>query len=163
MAQFKPRIEDRTKVMIRARLRGAGPERDACIVDLSSRGLAAAAEDPPGRGDFVEMVVGDAVLVGQVKWSSTRRFGMAFRERISVIGVLSGEGGAVGLKARQAQDRKRERRQASAAGGGIGRRLQFLVLLGAGAAATFYIAENAGAALHSLDAARIAMAGAEAP
>jgi hypothetical protein len=77
--------------MLRARLHGAGAERDAWIVDLSSRGLAATTDRPPRQGDQVELVVGDFVLTGQVKWVSMRRFGMQFRERISVNGLLSDE------------------------------------------------------------------------
>ena len=77
--------------MLRARLRGAGPEREACIVDVSSGGLAATVDKPPRAGSHVELVVGDIVLIGQVKWSNVRRFGMEFRERISVDGLVEGE------------------------------------------------------------------------
>ena len=77
--------------MLRAHLRGLGADRDACIVDISSNGLAATADHPPRQGDYVELVIGDIVLVGQVKWTNMRRFGMQFRERISVNGLLSGE------------------------------------------------------------------------
>jgi len=84
--------------MLRARLRGAGPERDACIVDVSAGGLAATVERPPRPGVHVELVVGDIVLIGQVKWSNVRRFGMQFRERISVEGLMDGEGSASSLE-----------------------------------------------------------------
>ena len=71
-----PRIEDRTKVMIRARLRGPNGECDACVLDISSRGLAASTTTPPARGEFVELLVGRSRLVGQVRWTGQRRFGV---------------------------------------------------------------------------------------
>jgi hypothetical protein len=144
--------------MIRARLRDAGPDRDACIVDVSSRGLSATADSPPRRGDFVELVVGDIVLVGQVKWTSMRRFGMVFRERISVVGLMSGEGGAVTLKDKRSEQKRQDRKRA-AAGGGIVKKIEFAVLVVAGAGATFLVADFAGKALHSLDDAKAAMSG----
>jgi hypothetical protein len=159
LLQYKPRAEDRTSVMIRARLRGAGPERDACIVDVSSRGLSATADNPPRRGDFIELVVGDIILVGQVKWTSMRRFGMAFRERISVVGLLSGDGGDVTLGGRRAVQKRNDRKRSAAAGGGWLKKLEFLVLMLAGAGATFLVGDFAASALHSLDDAKAAMAG----
>ena len=156
MSDYKPRVEDRTKVMIRARLRGAGPERDACIVDLSTRGLAATAENAPQRGDYVELVVGGKNLIGQVKWSSMRRFGVAFRERISVIGLLSGDGEVVTLKAREAVRKTRAQHVPPSR---IVRRIEFAVFAAAGAAATFVVADYSGSALHSLDTVKLALAG----
>lgn len=159
MLQHKPRMEDRTKAMLRARLRGGGPERDACIIDVSSRGLSATADNPPRRGDYVELVVGDVVLVGQVKWTSMRRFGMAFRERISVVGLMSGDGTAVSLAERQAAQKRDDRRHTAASGGGMLKKIEFAAMVCAGAGATFAVADYAGSALHSLSDAKVAMAG----
>jgi hypothetical protein len=145
--------------MIRARLRDTGPDRDACIVDVSSRGLSATADSPPRRGDFVELVVGDIVLVGQVKWTSMRRFGMAFRERISVVGLMSGDGGSVTLKDKRSEQKQRDKKHAAAGGGGILKKIEFAVMVFAGAGATFLVADYVGEALHSLDDAKAAMAG----
>ncbi|WP_336980456.1 PilZ domain-containing protein [Altererythrobacter fulvus] len=153
-----PRVEARTKVMIRARLRGAGPEREACILDLSTRGLAASAENAPQRGEIVELVVGRNNLVGQVKWSGPRRFGMAFRDRISVIGLMSGEGelkhGARGPV------RSAEQVTAVAAKqGGLIRRIEFAVFFAAAFVGTLYVADFVGSALGSLSSVEAALAG----
>jgi hypothetical protein len=141
--------------MLRARLRDGGPERDACIVDLSSRGLAATADNPPRRGDFVEMIVGDIIVVGQVKWSSMRRFGMAFRERISVVGLLSGEAGPVSLKQRESE---RKRKARFALPGSLAKRIEFAMLFAAGASATFVLADFVTDALRPMDQIQVAMA-----
>lgn len=162
LTQYKPRIEDRTKAMVRARLRGAGAERDACILDLSSRGLSATADDPPRRGDYVELLVGEAVLLGQVKWSSERRFGMAFRERISVISVLSGEGGAVTLKHRETVRKQADRKRNAPGAVSVARRIEYAVVFAAGAAATFVLADYAQDALRPMQEVRLAMAASHA-
>jgi hypothetical protein len=148
LQHYKPRTEDRTRVMLRARLRDGGQERDACIVDLTSRGLAATADNPPRRDDFVEIIVGDIVVVGQVKWTSMRRFGMAFRERISVVGLLSGERGTISLQAREA-NRKRKARFALPES--LGRRIEFAMLFAAGASAIFVLADFVGDVLRPID------------
>lgn len=154
-----PRIEDRTKVMIRARLRGAGPEREVCIVNLSSRGLAASADQAPPRGEIVELVVGRNNLVGQVKWSGPRRFGIAFRDRISVMSVISGEGELELGKAGQGNTRQ----GAELAQAGARRfRLEFILLVAAAAGATFYLSGFAGGVLGSFQSVEQALAGAGA-
>lgn len=95
----KPRVEPRTKALIKARLRDCGPERDVCILDLSTRGILATAARPPARGNFVEFLVGNHTLVGQVKWASERRFGIVLRDRVSVSALLSGDHKDIALSA----------------------------------------------------------------
>lgn len=146
--------------MIRARLRDAGPERDACILNLSPGGLAASAQEPPSRGSYVELAIGQHKLVGQVRWTSARRFGIAFREKVSVIGLISGEDGPVEIKLRNNAARKAAREQQT--GSSIGRRVEFVVFAAAGAAATFYIADFVFSALGSLDLVAIALSGGKA-
>ncbi|WP_226794175.1 PilZ domain-containing protein [Altererythrobacter sp. CC-YST694] len=152
-----PRIEDRTKVMIRARLRGAGAEREVCIVNLSSRGLAASADHAPTRGEIVELVVGRNNLVGQVKWSGPRRFGIAFQNRISVMSVISGEGELELGKAGHANARQgAEQVQAGA------RRfpLEGILMAAVAAGATFYLGGFAGEVLGAFHSVEEALEGA---
>ncbi len=96
------RKEDRTTAILRARLRDGGPEREASVLDLSSRGLMAAAQPPPRRGTFVDMQVGRHTLVGQVQWIEGNRFGVRLRERIDVLAVIGNEAGPVALDAARA-------------------------------------------------------------
>lgn len=145
--------------MIRARLRGAGPERDACILDVSTRGLAATMVNPPPRGDYVELIIGDFMLVGQVKWSSPRRFGVTFRERISVIAMLSGDSGPVTLKRRKTEQKRAIRSRTSGAADGIKRKMELAAILAAGVVAASVLADYADTALSSLDSAKMALAG----
>lgn len=98
------RIEDRTTAILRAALRDGGPERAASVLDLSSRGLMAAADPPPTRGVYVEFIVGKHSLVGQVQWCEGNRFGVRLRERVDVLAVIGNEAGPTALaKARAAR------------------------------------------------------------
>jgi hypothetical protein len=146
-------------MVARARLRGTGPEQDACVVNVSSRGLAATAEEPPQRGEIVEIEIGGNRLIGQVKWSDMRRFGIVLRERISVVSLLSGDSDGITLKRKEAARKQKARR--SADNSNVARRLEFAVFLAAGAAATFIAADFAGSALQSLDSAKVALRGNE--
>lgn len=88
MAGGKPRVEKRSNAMMVATLRGGGPEREACLLDLSSRGFMALAEPAPPRGSYVELVIGRHSLVGQVQWCEDRRFGVRLRDVINVHAVV---------------------------------------------------------------------------
>lgn len=93
--------EDRTRTMLRATLRDDRAERDACVLDLSHRGLMATATPAPKRGAYIQITIGRHQIDGQVQWSEGRRFGMRLRERIDVIAVLGNEAGPTLLKAAQ--------------------------------------------------------------
>ena len=101
MVGDKPRVEDRTKVTMRATLRDRGPQRDICILDVSTRGVLATTANPPKFGEFVEILVNDKSLIGHVKWSGTRRFGIALQDRISVINFISEKRGSIKLPKRR--------------------------------------------------------------
>lgn len=157
MLHHKPRIEERTKVMVRARLFAGQGERDACILDISTRGLSATSASPPARGEFVELRIGKNNLVGLVKWSGERRFGIAFRERISVIAAISGEGDLV-MQTRQRARRQGPDRRRAEVQPGRGRKLEFLVLAAAGVVAAIVLTGMVGSALDSLDTVGLALA-----
>jgi hypothetical protein len=103
-----PRAEERTGVMVRATLRDGGGAREACVLDVSTRGLLLTTARPPARGEFVEIAIGDSRLAGQVKWSAKRRFGIALRDRVSVIAFLEGGQGPLGLTSGQGAAHRRK-------------------------------------------------------
>jgi hypothetical protein len=131
------RAEDRTRALVRATLRGDGDEREACILDVSSRGLLLTAAVPPPRGSFIELVVGRHSLIGQVKWSSQRRFGLVLRERISVVGLLSGDQQAIKLAPRRKLSKQRRRVAEGTAP--LARMIQFGMLIAALGAGAFML------------------------
>ncbi len=95
MSHERPRVEPRTKALIKARIRDDGAERDICILDVSTRGMLATTARPPTRGAFVELFVGGHMLVGHVKWAGERRFGVVLHERISVAALIAGDTGSI--------------------------------------------------------------------
>ena len=106
MSDGKPRIEDRSQAILQARLRGGGAEREACLLDLSSRGFMALADPAPPRGSYIELVVGRHSLVGQVQWSEERRFGVRLREPIDAQVVLGNEAAPATAKAKNVAKNK---------------------------------------------------------
>ena len=106
MSDGKPRIEDRSQAILQARLRGGGAEREACLLDLSSRGFMALADPAPPRGSYIELVVGRHSLVGQVQWSEERRFGVRLREPIDAQVVLGNEAAPATAKAKKVAKNK---------------------------------------------------------
>ncbi len=91
MGQTDQRTKDRTKALLRARLRGSGLERDACILDLSEQGLLLTAAMPPKRDQAVTIVANGYAITGQVRWVSERRFGISLDAPIVVSDVVEGK------------------------------------------------------------------------
>lgn len=142
--------------MVRARLRVGGTDNEACILDISTRGLSATSASAPQRGEIVELVVGRHNIVGQVKWAGDRRFGVAFRERVSVIAAISGQGNLALPSGRQAA-RAAAIPNAAAAEAAVIRKVEFVLFATAAAVAVLTIGSYATTALASLDTARVAM------
>lgn len=154
----KPRVEQRVRALVRARLRDGSGERDICIIDVSTRGLLATTARPPVRGEYVEIGIGSNRLTALVKWSSERRFGLSLRERVSVAAMLEGGSGKVELASSAGSLRKRHDHWAALRAmprmlAGVGQ-LGLLVLI-AGAAA-FLLTEVVTAGFAPMRAALIA-------
>lgn len=88
MAQNEQRTEDRTRALVRARMRDGGLERDACILDMSSEGLLLTAAMPPKCNQSVTIVANGYRVSGQVCWVNERRFGVSLDAPILVEDVI---------------------------------------------------------------------------
>lgn len=75
--------------MIRARLRSGASWADACILNLSPRGMGLQSASPPGRGSYVELRRGHHVIVARVMWTNGHRFGIRSQDTIPVDSVIS--------------------------------------------------------------------------
>ncbi len=93
--------------MVRARMTDNAGQRDVCIIDISTRGLLATTACPPKRGEIVEIQIGNNAIVGQVRWASARRFGLALRERVSIAAVVEGGKTNIALAVSQARMAKK--------------------------------------------------------
>lgn len=75
--------ETRRKVMIWARVRAGASWSDACILNLSSRGMLVRASKAPSLGSYLEIRRGAHVMVARVVWTEADRFGVRTQESFS--------------------------------------------------------------------------------
>jgi len=85
---MKPR-EPRKKVMIKARMRVGTAWRDACILDMSTRGLMIQASEPPPGGSYLELRRGRHVIIARVVWSRDRRAGLRAQDPLPTEAIIS--------------------------------------------------------------------------
>lgn len=137
---LRPR-DARHAVLIRGRMRADGPFVDVCIRNVSKNGMMLQAPQAPQRGTFVEVRLPEDTVIGQVVWSSDRRFGIKTRDRVPVWKILGkpspierGSGGAPRMATAGATLSMRARSDARA----TSRTMEFLFLaLGVAAFAGF--------------------------
>jgi hypothetical protein len=84
---MKPR-EPRVKVVIHARMRMDGAWGDACIRNISSRGMFLQAATPPARGSYVEIFRGKHIIIGRVVWQKDRGFGIRTQDKLPISAII---------------------------------------------------------------------------
>ena len=85
----RPR-ELRRRVMLRARLRAMSGWSDACILNVSSRGLMINAPSAlAAQGSTIELWHGDRVIVATVVWRKGSRAGLQAEDRVPVDEILA--------------------------------------------------------------------------
>lgn len=63
--------------------------RDACILDLSSRGLMIQADEPLSGGSYIELRRGRHVIVARVMWSNSRRSGLYTQDVLPTDAIIA--------------------------------------------------------------------------
>ena len=76
--------DPRTKVVLPARLRSGASWSDACIHNVSSRGMLVASNAAPAPGTYIELRRGPNIVVGRVVWQKDRFFGLRAQDRIDL-------------------------------------------------------------------------------
>ena len=89
----RPR-ELRRRVMIPARLRNGAAWADACILNISSRGLLVHSPRGVPQGGIVELRRGEHVIVARVVWRDGTRVGLRADDRLPVDEIISLDGAA---------------------------------------------------------------------
>jgi hypothetical protein len=84
----RPR-ELRRRVMLPARLRTGAQWSDACILNISSRGLLIHCPRTVSDGGVVEVRRGDHVIVGRVVWREGTRAGLQVDDMLPVEQIMS--------------------------------------------------------------------------
>ena len=105
----KPR-ELRRRVVVPARLRHGASWTDACILNVSSRGLMIHTGRPIVEGTQVEVRRGDHIIVARVMWRDGGRAGLKAEERVPVEEIMTlGQSPSLQLTAATGERRKHPR------------------------------------------------------
>jgi len=86
--RHKPR-ELRRRVLLPTRMRVGAAWSDACILNISSRGLLIHSGRPFAEGIVVELRHGDQVIVGRVVWRQGAKAGLHAADCLPVEQILS--------------------------------------------------------------------------
>jgi hypothetical protein len=84
----RPR-ELRRRVVMPARLRHGSSWSDACILNISSRGLMIHTGRPVVQGSEVEICRGDHVIVARVVWRDGGRAGLQSEDRLPIEEIVT--------------------------------------------------------------------------
>lgn len=130
-------------------MRSASGWGDACILNISSRGLMIYAQHPVEPGSYIELRRGGALVVARVVWRKNQRVGLCSHDRLPVDDIISGAAAAAVVPSLGAPRLDRRRKPRLEDGSRLrGRAIQFLSLvLIASALASglgFYVIETLG-------------------
>ena len=85
---LRPR-ELRRRVLLPARLRDGSRWADACILNLSSRGMLIHAPRAAQEGPYIELKRGDRIIRGRIVWRDGSRVGVEVEDRLPVEEIMS--------------------------------------------------------------------------
>ena len=133
-SKHRPR-ELRRRVVVKARMRSGMQWSEACILNVSSRGLLIKSVRPVAEGSTIEILRGDQLIVARVMWSNAGRSGLRSEQRLPVEDILSiGQSTALQLIASNGvlHDRRRGAREIPGDARLRGRALEFLAVVAIG-------------------------------
>lgn len=87
-AEYRKR-ELRRQVLIPCRMKSARGWGDACIHNVSSRGLMIAGDDPLVAGEYIDIRRGRQVVIGRVIWHRGRFSGIRTQDVISADALVN--------------------------------------------------------------------------
>ena len=160
-SSFKTR-DPRINVVVPARLRLGGRWSDACILNVSARGVLIHTPERPQRGSYVELRRGDQVIIGRIMWATGSRAGLRSQDRVPVEAIMTTKA-AHSLRLTAQDGRAVERRRAPRAHERSrmrGRVVEFASVAAIGATLAMAVVSMAGRALNTpLSAVRTALIG----
>lgn len=80
--------EPRQRLALTSRLRCGATWTDACIVNISRRGLGLQSVAPPVPGSYVEICRGDITVIACVVWVEGQRFGARTQDNVSATALV---------------------------------------------------------------------------
>jgi hypothetical protein len=94
---LKPR-EERQRVMLPARMRSPSGWSDACILNISSRGLLVYSSGSAHPGSFVEIRRGGQLVIARVVWRNNQRIGLCSPDPVHIEDIISSETAACAVR-----------------------------------------------------------------
>ena len=80
-----------------ARMRSEGGWSDACILNVSSRGLLVYSSGVAPIGSFVEIRRGSQMVVGRVVWRKNQRLGLCSPQQVHITDLISDQTAAAAI------------------------------------------------------------------
>ncbi|QXT37465.1 PilZ domain-containing protein [Sphingomonas sanguinis] len=81
--------EARRQVLIPCRIKSVRGWGDACIHNISSRGMMIACDDPLAPGEYLDLRRGSQVVIGRVVWRRDRFSGVRTQDVISAEAMIN--------------------------------------------------------------------------
>ena len=141
--------EERRRVMLPARMRSAAGWSDACILNISSRGLLIYSSGAAAPGSFVKVRRGGQMVVARVVWRQNQRIGLCSPDPVRIEDIISTETAASAVRATAGGptfDRRRVPRDVDRSRA-QGRAMEFLATAAIGASIAMLAAVYAGEVL----------------
>lgn len=82
----RPR-DPRVAVLLPSQMRVGAIWAEACIHNVSSRGLLVASDEAPKPGTYVEIRRGRNIMIGRAVWAKGRLFGVRMQDRIDLAAL----------------------------------------------------------------------------
>ena len=98
VGNLKPR-EERRRTVLPARMRNGAGWSDACILNISSRGLLIYSKCALQPGSSVELRRGGQLVFARVVWRNNHRIGLCSEDPIPVEDIISSETAAAAIPA----------------------------------------------------------------
>lgn len=125
--------EERRRTVLPARLRVGSSWGDACILNVSARGLMIYASLPVEPGSHIEIRRGSQLVLARVVWRNNQRVGLRSEHPVPVDGLLNGnrtETAAASPARVRVERRKRPRNQEASRDQGRAAEFIAVVLIG---------------------------------
>jgi hypothetical protein len=103
--------EERLRVMLPARIRSGSGWSDACILNISSRGLLVYSNMNAKPGSFIELRRGGQLVIARVVWRKNQRIGLCSPDPVHVQDIISSETAAAAVVQGRGASRAIERRR----------------------------------------------------
>jgi hypothetical protein len=81
--------ELRRRVVLPARIRHGASWSNACILNISSRGLLLHAKSPAPQGSLIELTHGNHMIVARVVWRSGAKLGLSAEDRLPIEDIAT--------------------------------------------------------------------------